>query len=153
VGVLAARPEVDTIRRADHRPRIVAGPEPGAAIQEHAAMQSESEATKMATSEAAQSEAKGGTASFRSVLTGLVGKTVQIANSESYEETGGTGHSRLTESFYEAKVLALGVDMIKLQTVLKKSKAGTQDEDVTQYLPISRVKRVSVMKRGILIHI
>lgn len=115
-------------------------------------MQSESESTRMAPSEGAQAESKG-TATFRSVLNGLVGKSVQIINSESYEETGGTGDSRLIPHFYDAKILGIGVDMLKLQTVLKKSKAGTQDEDVTQYLPISRIKRISVMKRGAMLHI
>src|SRR5262245_33592756 len=116
-------------------------------------MQSESEATSAAveTSELTETSAAHKAAStFRGILSGLVGKNIQVINPESYEEAGLQG-SRLTTSFYTAKVLGLGVDFLKMQTVLKKSKAG--DEPVTQYVPLARIKRISILKTGVLVHL
>ena len=89
---------------------------------------------------------------YREVLHSLVGKTITIVNPESFEE--GPLGNRLTANFYKAKILALGQDHLRLQTVYKKSaKSDGGDEPVTQYIPVERIKRVSVMKTTILLHL
>ena len=90
---------------------------------------------------------------YREVLSSLSGKVVTIVNPESYEE--GPVCNRLTTSFYRAKVLALSDDFVKLQTVYRKhgAKSETEHEPVVQYVPIDRVKRVSVMRTDTILHL
>ena len=89
--------------------------------------------------------------SFAQVLGSLVGKKVTIVNPESYEATGmGT---KLKEGTYEGTVSGLGQDFLVFNT----SMAGTKKEGgtvaVKQFIPTARIKRISVMKAGILVHI
>ncbi|HET6202059.1 MAG TPA: hypothetical protein VFI25_04555 [Planctomycetota bacterium] len=91
--------------------------------------------------------------SFREVLTAVVGKTVTIVNPESYEESA-LG-AKLTMGIYKGKVLALGDDFLKVQTTFKRrgGKDAADEEPVVQFVPIDRVKRVSVMKTDTILHI
>lgn len=93
------------------------------------------------------------TKTYREVLSSLSGKVVTIVNPESYEE--GPVGNRLTTAFYRAKVLSLADDFVKLQTVYRKhgAKSETDHEPVVQYVPVGRVKRVSVMRTDTILHL
>ncbi|MGB0952731.1 MAG: hypothetical protein ACPG31_05875 [Planctomycetota bacterium] len=88
---------------------------------------------------------------FSSVLSALVGKVVTVANSESYEDAP-IGH-RLGAGFYDAKVLEVRTDFVILATQFHHARGQGDDEAVSQYIPLSRVKRVSVMKSEKILHI
>ena len=88
--------------------------------------------------------------SFRSVLEGFVGKVATIVNPESYEDAP-IGHT-LTTGFYRAKVLGVGSDFVVLATEYVH-KSGKGKEPVRQYVPLHRVKRISLMKTERLIHL
>ncbi len=87
--------------------------------------------------------------SFQEVLRALVGKTVTIVNSESYESAP-MGH-QLRTGFYRAKVAGLGQDFMILLTEF--ADRGKDAEPVKQYIPLSGIKRISMMKSERLLHI
>lgn len=88
---------------------------------------------------------------FHAALQPLVGKVVTLVNPESLEETP-VGR-QLTTAFYPGKVLSLGADFVTLALEFKR-RTGTQDsEPVRQYIPLHRIKRVSIMKSARLIHL
>ena len=86
---------------------------------------------------------------FREVLKGLVGKKVTVVNPESYEAKP-MGHE-LRESYYPGKVSGWGEDYIIFHTVLNVSKKERQP--VQQYIPLAKIKRLSMMNTGILLHL
>lgn len=88
---------------------------------------------------------------FASVLHALIGKVVTVANAESYEDAP-IGH-RLGAGFYDAKVLEVRDDFIILATQFHHARGQGDDEAVSQYIPLSHVKRVSVMKSEKILHI
>jgi len=88
---------------------------------------------------------------FAKVLAALVGKVVTVANSESYEDAT-IGH-RLGAGFYDARILELRTDFLILVTEFHHASGHGADEPVKQFIPLSRVKRVSVMKSEKIIHI
>lgn len=94
-----------------------------------------------------------GPKTYREVFTSLTGKVVTVVNPESFEEAA-VGH-RLTTSFYRGKVLGVGEDHFRLQTLFKKhgGKSDSDTEPVIQYIPFGQVKRVSVMKTESVIHL
>ena len=89
--------------------------------------------------------------SFSDVLLALVGTVVTVANSESYEDAP-VGH-RLGAGFYKAKILELKADHLILGTQFRHSSGHGEDEPVKQFVPLTRVKRVSVMKSEKILHI
>ena len=89
--------------------------------------------------------------SFSEVLQALVGKVVTVANAESYEDSP-VGH-RLGAGFYKAKVLDVKDDHVVLATQFRHSSGHGEDEPVKQFIPKSRVKRISVMKSEKILHI
>ena len=98
-----------------------------------------------------QAKNSGSLQTFQSILTALVGKVVTVANSESYEDAT-IGH-RLGAGFYDAKVLEIREDFIILATEFHHARGHGGDEPVKQFIPIGRVKRVSVMKSEKILHI
>ena len=86
--------------------------------------------------------------SFRDLLLALIGKPVTIVNPESYEDAP-VGH-QIRHGFHRAKPVGMGRDFLILLTE-HKTKGGT--EAVRQYLPLDRIKRISVLKSERLIHI
>jgi len=92
-----------------------------------------------------------GDISYRSVLKSLVGQPITVVNPESYEHAP-VGH-KLTTGFYRGKVLGLGEDCLILATEFDKKGKDAAKEPVRQYIPIHRIKRISVMKAEKLIHI
>ena len=89
--------------------------------------------------------------SFPGVLAALVGSVVTVANSESYEDAP-VGH-RLGAGFYKAKVVAIHDDHVVLGTQFRHSSGHGEVEPVKQFIPLSRVKRISVMKSEKILHI
>ena len=88
--------------------------------------------------------------SFRAILEGLIGKVVTIVNPESYEDAP-IGHT-LKTNFYRARVLGVGTDFLAVAS--EHVHAGAKGkEPVRSYIPLHRVKRVSVMKSERLIHL
>lgn len=90
--------------------------------------------------------------SFLSVLESHVGHDFTVINPESYQETG-LGHA-IREDWYPAKLAATGHDFVVL---VQRFEHGTgknaTSEPVEQYLPISRIKRISILRSGRYLHI
>ncbi len=90
--------------------------------------------------------------SFHDMLVDLVGKVVTVVNPESYEDTA-MGHT-LTTAFGRGKVLNVGEDYLTIVTEFTHKRGGAKGkEPVKQYIPFSRIKRVSLMKGERLLHI
>jgi hypothetical protein len=89
--------------------------------------------------------------SFPDVLGALVGKVVTIANPESYEDAP-VGH-RLTTGFYRAKIVEVKRDHIVLFTEFKHAAGHGDVEPTKQFIPLARIKRVSIMKSEKILHI
>ena len=90
--------------------------------------------------------------SYLEVLKALVGKKITVVNPESYEAAPMVGF-QLKENFYPAKIAGWGNDYIIIHTVVAMSKKEGGQQPVQQYIPLDAVKRVSVLKTGIYIHI
>ena len=89
---------------------------------------------------------------FRDMLKEHLGKIFMIANPESFEETG-LGH-KITAGWYKAKLLGLGDDyLIVLTEFTHGGGKNAVKEPVKQFIPISRIKRLSLMRTERLIHI
>lgn len=88
---------------------------------------------------------------FPDVLQALVGKVVTVANPESYEDAP-VGH-KLTVGFYRAKILAVVQDHLVLFTEFKHTRGKENSEAVKQFIPLERIKRVSIMKSERVLHL
>ena len=90
--------------------------------------------------------------SLTDILKTLLGKVVTFVNAESFEE-GGLGH-KVEAGWYKGKLSGLGKDYLIVITEFKHgSGKKSSKEPVKQYVPIEKVKRISVMKTQVLIHI
>ncbi len=90
-------------------------------------------------------------ASFADVIRPLVGKVVTMVNPESFEDA--TVGRRLVTGFYKAKVSFVGDDYLEILTEFQHKRGEQQKEPVRQFIPLDRIKRVSLMKGDRLIHI
>ena len=90
--------------------------------------------------------------SYHDVLETLVGKQVTVVNPESFEAAPMVGF-HLKEGFYRGKVIAIGNDYLVFQTLVTLTKKEGGQQPVQQFIPVARLKRVSVMKSGIFLHI
>ena len=88
---------------------------------------------------------------FHDVLKGLVGHMITVVNPESFEDA--PVGQQLKTGFYKAKCVALGNDYLVLHTEFKKVGKSAGTEPVKQFLPLKRIKRLSLMKSERLIHI
>ena len=89
--------------------------------------------------------------SFTDVLRQLVGKVVTMVNPESLEEAP-TGY-QLTRGFYRAKVVGVGSDFVTVVVEFVHRRRDKSKETAKQYIPVSRIKRLSVMKAETFLHI
>lgn len=89
--------------------------------------------------------------SFQDILRALVGKPVTVVNSESYESAP-VGF-QIKSGFYRGKVIGLGNDYLILMTEFDVKKKTEDAEPVKQYIPLSRIKRISLMKTDRLLHL
>jgi hypothetical protein len=89
---------------------------------------------------------------FADVLKGMLGKMVMFVNAESFEE-GGLGYT-LEAGWYRGKLTAIGQDYL---TVISEFKHGVgkkaTKEPIKQYIPRDKIKRITVMKTQVLVHI
>ena len=88
---------------------------------------------------------------FRDLLETLVGQIVTIVNPESYEDAP-VGH-QIRVGFYHAKPIGLGNDYLILATEYVHKGKETAKEPVRQYVPLTKIKRISIMKSERLIHL
>ena len=87
---------------------------------------------------------------YRGVLESLVGKKVTVVNPESYEALPREGHE-LREAHYAGKITGFGKDYMIFHTVLAASKKDRQP--VQQFIALARIKRISLMRTGALLHL
>ena len=89
---------------------------------------------------------------FSDVLQTMLGKVVMFVNAESFEE-GGLGYT-LEAGWYRGKLTSIGADYLTIMSEFKHGvgKKATK-EPIKQYVPKDKIKRVTVMKSQILIHI
>lgn len=88
---------------------------------------------------------------YEGVLRSLLGKKVSIVNPESYE-VAAMGF-QLKEGHYNGKITGWGHDYLIVHTAIALSKKEGGQNLVQQYIPIDRIKRISVMKAGIILHL
>ena len=91
------------------------------------------------------------TRDYRSILQALVGKPVTIVNPESYESAA-MGF-QLKEGYYSGKVGGIAKDFVLVHTVLETSKKEGGKVAVKQFIPIERIKRISMMKDAYILHL
>lgn len=90
--------------------------------------------------------------SFHELLKEQLGKVFLIANPESFEETG-LGH-KIQAGWYKAKLVGLGADYLIVITEFSHGGGkNAEKEPVKQFIPVSRIKRISLMRTERLIHI
>ena len=89
--------------------------------------------------------------SFHGVLAALVGQILTVSNTESYEDVP-MGH-RIAPAVYKAKLTSVKTDYLTLVTDFKHASGEIHHESAKQFIPLSRVKRVSVMKSEKIIHL
>ena len=88
---------------------------------------------------------------FLDVLESLMGRTVTMINPESYED--GSVGQQIRAGFYRAKLIGRGIDyLIVVAEYFRAGKEGRK-EPVKQFIPIGRIKRISMMKGEWLLHI
>lgn len=89
--------------------------------------------------------------SFVDVLKSLLGETVTMVNPQSYEDAP-HGH-QIRAGFYRAKLVGLGHDyLIVVAEYVHADNQGSK-EPAKQYIPVDKIKRISLTKSEQLIHI
>ena len=89
---------------------------------------------------------------FVDVLKDHLGKVFLIANPESFEESG-LGH-QIHAGWYKARLVGLGQNYLIVITEFTHGggKHATK-EPVKQYIPLDRIKRLSLMRTQRLLHL
>ena len=89
---------------------------------------------------------------FAEVLKSSLGKIFTVANPESFEESG-FGH-QIAAGWYKGKLIGVGDDyLIMLTEFTHGAGKHAKKEPVKQYIPLSRIKRISLMKSDRLLHL
>lgn len=87
---------------------------------------------------------------FQEVLQNLTGKVVTVVSAESFrEENGGV---LLEAGSYRAKILGVGNDYLSLATEYARDETAPA-EPVRQFIPLGRIKRISILKGERLLHL
>lgn len=89
--------------------------------------------------------------SFLDVIRSLLGRVVTVANPESLEDA--PMGFQLNTGFYRAKILAVQGDFITVATELVHRGKEASKEPVKQFIPLARIKRVTVAKAEVYVHI
>jgi len=89
--------------------------------------------------------------SFDAVLRALIGRAITIVTIESYEKA--PMGAQLTQGFFRGKVVGVENDFVTIATEFAPKVKNAQPEPVRQFIPLNRVKRVSIMKSEILLHL
>lgn len=85
------------------------------------------------------------------VLKSLTGKVVTMVNPKSLEDAP-MGY-QLTTGFYRAKILAVTDEVLSVATELVHKGKQVSKEPVKQFIPLWSIKRISIMKSDILVHL
>ena len=88
---------------------------------------------------------------FKGILKALVGKKCTVVNPESYEAA--TVGFQLKAGYYSGKIGGMGRDYIVFNTVISASKKEGGKASVKQFIPVDRVKRISLMKDNYILHL
>ncbi len=88
---------------------------------------------------------------YAEVIRSLVGKVVTMVNPESLEDAP-MGY-QLTTGFYRAKILSVQDDFATIATELLHKGKETVREPVKQFIPLTRIKRVTIAKSDVLLHL
>jgi hypothetical protein len=88
---------------------------------------------------------------FSDIIKSVMGKTVTVANPESYEDAP-VGHT-IKVGFYRAKITGGGIDYLVAMTEYKHAGKTGGVEPVKQFIPFENIKRVSVLKQEIVLHL
>ncbi|MBM4062406.1 MAG: hypothetical protein FJ265_15105 [Planctomycetes bacterium] len=92
------------------------------------------------------------TTDFRGLLEEHLGKIFSIANPESLEETG-LGR-KITAGWYKARLIGLGADyLIVLTEFTRGTGKAAEKEPVKQFIPLGRIKRMSLMQNERMLHL
>ena len=91
------------------------------------------------------------TRSFRDVLAALGGQMGTVVTSESFEDAPVGRQLRSNE--FRAKVAEVGADHLVLVTEFQKRGKEATKEPVKQFLPIEKIKRLSVLKNERILHV
>ncbi len=89
--------------------------------------------------------------SFADVVKSLVGSVVTIVNPESYE--GAPVGYALRTGFYKAKAASMGDDFIVVVTEFTPAGRKVEKVPVKQYIPLNRIKRLSMTKSERILHL
>ncbi len=89
---------------------------------------------------------------FRQILERHLGKEFMVVNPESFEDSA-FGH-QLHAAWYHAKLVALGIDFAVLVMEYQhgSGKSATK-EPCEMYVPMAKIRRVSIMKSERILHI
>ena len=88
---------------------------------------------------------------YREILEKIVGKTLTVINPECYKAHR-LGY-RIEADFYKGKILEVKEDHVILSFRFAKDPKKEEMVPVTQYVPIERIKRVSILPDEILFHL
>ena len=88
---------------------------------------------------------------FADVIRSLTGKVVTMVNPQSLEDAP-MGY-QLTTGFYRAKIINVNEDFATVATELLHKGKETVKEPVKQFIPLRRIRRVTVAKSDILLHL
>jgi len=86
---------------------------------------------------------------FQDILKALIGKTVTVVNPESYEAA--PMGFKLGEGYYRGKLTGLGRDYLVMMTQIERKKGVA--EPVKQWIPMGRIKRISILKSEPILHL
>jgi hypothetical protein len=89
--------------------------------------------------------------SFADLFAPLLGKLVTVVSPESFEDAP-LGR-QLRSGFYRAKLIGLGKDYITLLTEYQHRGKQARKEPAKQFIPLGQIKRLSMMKSELIVHI
>jgi len=89
--------------------------------------------------------------SFADLFAPMLGKLITVVSPESFEDAP-VGR-QLKAGFYRAKLIGMGSDYITILTEYQHKGNQPRKEPTKQFIPLNRVKRLSMMKSELIIHI
>lgn len=89
--------------------------------------------------------------SFADLFTPMLGKLITVVSPESFEDAP-VGR-QLKSGFYRAKLVGMGTDYIVILTEYQHRGNQPRKEPAKQFIPLTRVKRLSMMKSELIIHV
>ena len=100
---------------------------------------------------AVQSKSPSASRDFHGVISSLVGQMVTVVTSESFEDAPVGRH--LKPGSYRARLHAVGSDFVVLITQYTHRAKSAGSEPVKQFVPLPCIKRVSLMRSELLLHL